>query len=81
MRVYAARWVLPITAPPIADGAVAVDADGRIAWVGPLADAPAAPVEALGDAALIPGLVNVHTHLELTAMRGLLEDRMELFRG
>jgi 5-methylthioadenosine/S-adenosylhomocysteine deaminase len=70
--VYAARWVVPVAAPPIADGAVAVDAAGRIAYVGPRAGAP--PVtEDLGDAVLLPGLVNAHTHLELTAFRGLLE--------
>ncbi len=74
MRVVAARWLLPITAPPVADGAVAIDADGRLAYVGPRAAAPHGEVEDLGDAVLLPGLVNAHTHLELTAMRGLLED-------
>ncbi|MDF1502805.1 amidohydrolase family protein [Roseisolibacter sp. H3M3-2] len=74
MRLIAARWVVPVSAPPIADGAVAVDGGGRIAWVGPRADAPAGDVEELGDAILLPGLVNAHTHLELTTMRGLLED-------
>ncbi len=75
-RVYAARWVVPVSSPPVADGAVAVDREGRIAFVGPRAAAPAArgvPVTDLGDAVLLPGLVDAHTHLELTPFRGLLE--------
>jgi len=71
---YHARWVLPIVAAPIENGTVIVDGD-RIAWVGPRAHAPAGGADDdLGDAVLLPGLVNAHTHLELTAMRGFLED-------
>jgi 5-methylthioadenosine/S-adenosylhomocysteine deaminase len=46
----------------------------RIVWVGPARDAPEGVRHDLGASVLLPGLVNVHTHLELTAMRGLLED-------
>lgn len=70
---YRARWVVPISSAPIADGVVAVDGD-RIAYVGPAAGAPAGSDEQFGNAVLLPGLVNAHTHLELTAMRGFLED-------
>jgi cytosine/adenosine deaminase-related metal-dependent hydrolase len=70
---YHARWVLPVSAPPLENGTVAV-ADGRIAYVGARAQAPAGNDVDLHDAILMPGLVNVHTHLELTVMRGFLED-------
>ena len=69
---YRARYVVPITAPPIADGVVAVEGD-RIAYVGDGRAAPSGTDIDLGDVLLLPGLVNAHTHLELTAMRGFLE--------
>lgn len=69
-----ARWVVPVATPPIADGTVITEG-GRIAWVGPRAHAPAGGRDAaLGEAILTPGLVNAHTHLDLTMMRGFLED-------
>lgn len=70
---YRARWIVPVAMPPMNDGIVGVDGD-RIAYVGPAAGAPSGHTVDLGHALLLPGLVNVHTHLELTAMRGFLED-------
>jgi cytosine/adenosine deaminase-related metal-dependent hydrolase len=70
---YHARWVLPITQPPIEDGTV-VENDGVITYVGPRAAAPPGDDYELGESILLPGLVNTHTHLELTAMRGFLEN-------
>ena len=75
--IYSARWVVPGSAAPIENGAVAVHGD-RIAGVGPHDEIverfPEFKVELLGDAIIVPGLVNTHTHLELTAMRGYLEN-------
>ncbi|MDQ6691125.1 MAG: amidohydrolase family protein [Gemmatimonadota bacterium] len=70
---YHARWVLPITQPPIENGTV-VERDGLITYVGPRRDAPPGDDYDIGDAILLPGLINTHTHLELTAMRGFLEN-------
>jgi cytosine/adenosine deaminase-related metal-dependent hydrolase len=70
---YHARWVLPITQPPIENGTV-VENDGKITYVGPRQGAPPGDDYELGESILLPGLVNTHTHLELTAMRGFLED-------
>ena len=61
--------VHPVTAPPIEDGAVLVDDRGTIAAVGPHPLVPAPPGARELDfphASLVPGLVNTHTHLELT---------------
>src|SRR5438046_7212496 len=68
LRIHAGS-VHPVTAPPIEDGAVLVDDRGTIAAVGPngLVPAPAGARElAFPHASLVPGLVNTHTHLELT---------------
>jgi cytosine/adenosine deaminase-related metal-dependent hydrolase len=77
VTVYRAAWVLPVSSDPIRDGAVMVGTDGRIAAVGPrlaLEAPPEAEVVDLGEAALLPGLVNVHAHPELALFRGALED-------
>lgn len=70
---YHARWVVPVTTAPIANGVVVVERD-RIAYVGSADEAPEGERRDLGDVVLLPGLVNAHCHLELTAMRGFLED-------
>ena len=70
--------VHPVTAPPITDGAVLVADDGRITAVAAHAQVPDPPgarrVE-FPDAALVPGLVNAHTHLELTHLAGRNPER------
>ena len=81
-HVHRAEWVLPIDAPPIRNGWVAVES-GRIVALGawpqrrqtphadwgqtPPTDWSQAPT---GAVAILPGLVNAHTHLELSWMRG-----------
>lgn len=71
LRIRAGR-VEPVTAPSITDGAVLV-VGSRIAAIGPdAAVAHPSEAEALAfpDATLVPGLVNCHTHLELTHLAG-----------
>jgi aminodeoxyfutalosine deaminase len=68
-----AAWVLPISGPPIRGGWVAIDG-GRVVSCGG-ADRPEAPVEQareidVGNVAILPGLVNAHTHLELSYLQG-----------
>jgi len=68
-RIYTARYLLPISSPPVAGGALLV-AGEQIVAVGPLADIRAvdgtAEVVDFGDKVLLPPLTNAHTHLELT---------------
>lgn len=75
--IYSARWVLPVSAPPIENGAVAVEGQ-HIVGVGQRAEImerfPEFCVVLLGEAVIFPGLVNTHTHFELTALRGYLEN-------
>lgn len=73
MPQYRAAWLLPISQPPIRDGWVCTER-GRIAAFGPHRRGERTPVDEidLGEVAILPGLVNAHTHLELSWMRGRL---------
>lgn len=67
--LYRADWVLPIVTPPVRDGWVVVR-DGRVERVGQGVPRPSGIEERdLGARAILPGLVNAHTHLELAHLR------------
>jgi cytosine/adenosine deaminase-related metal-dependent hydrolase len=76
-RIHRAEWVLPIDAPPIRDGWVEVDG-GRIVGVGAsdaerrMSDHDPEPRTPNPESrtVILPALVNAHTHLELSWMRG-----------
>lgn len=72
-----AKYVIPISSPHIEDGAVLVR-DDRIIAVGPRAELAAAhPSEEVRDfglAVLMPGFVDLHTHLEYSVFRGAVDD-------
>jgi len=65
----AARFVITGDGSPVEDGAIEIR-DGRIAGVGKRREIGAAPDVDYGDAVILPGLVNAHTHLELSFLAG-----------
>jgi cytosine/adenosine deaminase-related metal-dependent hydrolase len=69
--ILTAEWVLPIVEPPIHRGLVTIE-DGVVRATDRWPDGEAAPTGAvpLGRVALLPALVNAHTHLELSHLHG-----------
>jgi cytosine/adenosine deaminase-related metal-dependent hydrolase len=77
-RRLAARWLLPIEGEPIERGALLIGSDGRIQDIGPDTTVPRpadATVEIFDDAVILPGLINTHTHLELTGLEHQVSER------
>jgi len=77
MKILTADHVLPISSPPIEDGFVAMEGEvisavGRRSEIG--SQFENAEVVELGNSAILPGFVNCHSHLEITAMRNQLDD-------
>ena len=64
------RYVLPIASPPLENGWLRIE-HGRIAAVG--RGRPPAEANDLGDAIILPGLVNAHTHLEFSRLHEPLD--------
>lgn len=69
VHTLTARWVFPANSPPLEGGTVSIRGE-KIETVEPHGVRTAD--EDLGNVALIPGLVNAHTHLDLSGARGLV---------
>ena len=82
MKILSADWVLPISSEPIENGAIVIENDKIIA-VGKkellVKISPNAVIEDFGESVILPGLINCHSHLELTSMRGFLDSVEEDF--
>lgn len=68
-QYFGADWICPVDQPPLADGFLAIE-NGRILGLGRMIELPEAiqpEVRSHASGVLItPGLVNAHTHLELS---------------
>ena len=76
-RRLAARWLIPVEGPPIEWAALLIGADGRIDAVGPdpeVARPADIAAEDFGEAVILPGLINTHTHLELTGFADQVQE-------
>lgn len=63
-----ARYVFPVASEPIAEGAVTFEG-GRLAAVGRrVASGESGAVHELGNAAILPGFVNAHAHLDASCL-------------
>ncbi len=66
---YRARWVFPVSSSPVENGVVEIE-DGVISAVHDKAEPRAVD---LGNVAILPGLVNAHTHWEFSDLAAPLD--------
>ena len=72
MTRYSAAWIVPIVSPPIRHGWVEID-EQLVTALGSPDDPPCKPTTRqvdLNEAIILPSLVNAHTHLELSGLKG-----------
>ena len=70
---YRAKWVCPVAQPIIENGIVICE-DGKVRAVGDFNSHSCSTVFDLGEAGIVPGLVNAHTHLEFSNLSQPLGD-------
>jgi 5-methylthioadenosine/S-adenosylhomocysteine deaminase len=76
-RRLAARWLVPVEGRPVEHAALLIGPQGRVEAVGPDSSVPRPPdaiAEDFGNAVILPGLINTHTHLELTGFAGQIRE-------
>ncbi len=70
-----AQWIVPVSTTPFSDGEIVIDGENIVDLRTVLSGrAERDDILDYGNAILMPSFVNVHTHVDYTVMRGLLED-------
>ena len=72
IKALRADWICPVASPPVRNGTVLIDGPRIVDVVATVPDGIA--VESFDGCAIFPGFVNTHIHLELTILRGFLEN-------
>lgn len=70
--VYFAKWILTDSGELLNNGAISINGN-RISSIGPRSKVRRSPrdrVVNLGDSLVLPGFINMHTHLEYSVLRG-----------
>lgn len=79
MRYLSARYVFPISSPPIKNGILCVNDDGCIVDViNTGGKSESCSKLEFYDGILVPGIVNAHCHLELSHLYGIMEPNIGL---
>ncbi|HEU4829933.1 MAG TPA: amidohydrolase family protein [Gemmatimonadales bacterium] len=76
MRRLSADWLVPMNGEPMPGGAVLIGPAGRIESVGAghaVPEPPGTHAAHYPGCIIVPGLVNAHTHLELTGLAGAID--------
>ncbi len=75
--LLAAKWVLPISHKPVENGAIVIEGT-KIKDVGTFEEMvnkyPGEEVSDFGKAVILPGFIDLHTHLEYSVFRGVCDD-------
>ncbi len=77
MRKISANVVFPVSSPPIKNGVVIVDANGKILSIDHQHNFKKSTLE-IYDGILCPGFINAHCHLELSYMENKIPQRKGL---
>ncbi len=78
MRYLTADYIFPISSPPIKNGVVVIDDDGKILSVTSSVAEKQSQIIEYHSGILCPGFVNTHCHLELSHMRGVIPEKKGL---
>jgi len=75
-KFISANWIFPVDAEPIENGVLEIMADGTIVQVLTAIEAGVKGIDQIEyfEGVLVPGFVNTHCHLELSHMKGLINE-------